>query len=592
MNLKAIFTSSSFVRSILVISLFLLIFIFSISYKHTIALRESTELLGHSYKIQIKLEQLLSYVKDAETGQRGYIISKDTVFLQPYYSARQKVKEPYLQLKSLMANNPDQQNNLDSLVVLINLRFVLLARSLELDADPDINKSDLDENMVRGKDVMDKIRSQINQMIDIETLHFEEHQKKYIHEIYFTPNFTLFLLFFSLMVFVFSFIKINNNLIALKKTNEDMEVTTESFRHAEEIGNFSSWHWYLDSNKIVFSDNLYGLLGCKPHSFEPTINNFLEFVHPDDKHIITDRVALAMQEIKPEAAFYRIIRKDGELRYFKSVSKLTELNNGKLLIGINSDITDQQISSMDLEERNRELEQSNKELASFNHIASHDLQEPLRKIQTFISRISEKESLNLTETGKEYFAKIQTSVFRIRNLIDDLLQFSRTTRTEKKFELSDLNLLLENALQELTQDIEDKKAEIQTSGLPVLNVIPFQIQQLFINLIGNSLKYSKQGIAPVITINYEEINADEYPFLRDKNQKRYHRISVTDNGLGFEQQYAEDIFLLFYRLQSKSELAGSGIGLSICKKIVENHNGFILAESQPGIGSTFSFFLP
>jgi signal transduction histidine kinase len=123
-------------------------------------------------------------------------------------------------------------------------------------------------------------------------------------------------------------------------------------------------------------------------------------------------------------------------------------------------------------------------------------------------------------------------------------------------------------------------------------VIPFQIQQLFINLIGNSLKYSKQGIAPVITINYEEINADEYPFLRDKNQKRYHRISVTDNGLGFEQQYAEDIFLLFYRLHPKSELTGSGIGLSICKKIVENHNGFILAESKPGIGSTFSFFLP
>lgn len=592
MNLRAILTSSSFIRSILVISLFVLIFIFSISYKHTIALRESTELLVHSYKIQIKLEQLLSCLKDAETGQRGYIISKDTVFLQPYNSARQQVNERYLQLKSLIVNNPKQQNNLDSLVVLINLRFALLARSLELDADPEINKSDLDENMVRGKDVMDKIRSQINQMIDLESLHFKEHQKKYTHEIYFTPNFTLFLLFFSLMVFIFSFIKINNNLIALKKTNEDLGVTTESFRHAEEIGNFSSWQWYLDSNKFEFSDNLYGLLGCIPNSFEPTISNFLEFVHPDDRHIITDGVARAMNDLNSQKIFYRIIRKDGELRFFKSVSKLTELNGGKLLIGINSDITEQQISSMALEERNRELEQSNKELASFNHIASHDLQEPLRKIQTFISRISENESLNLSETGKEYFSKIQSSVFRMRNLIDDLLQFSRTTRAEKKFEPADLNLLLENAKQELIQDIEDKNAEIHTSELPILNVIPFQIQQLFINLIGNSLKYRKQGMAPFITINYEEIDADKYPFLKDKIQKRYHRISVTDNGLGFEQQYAEDIFLLFYRLHPKSELTGSGIGLSICKKIVENHNGFILAESKPGIGSTFSFFLP
>ena len=556
------------------------------------ALRESTELLVHSYKIQIKLEQLLSCLKDAETGQRGYIISQDTVFLQPYNSARKNVNETYQQLKSLIVNNPRQQNNLDSLVVLINMRFALLARSLELNADPEMYKPDLDANMLRGRNVMDKIRSQINLMIDLETLHFNEHQKKYTHEIYFTPNFTLFLLFFSLMVFVLSFIKINNNLVELKKTNEELRVTTESFRHAEAIGNFSSWQWYPDSNKFLFSDNLFGLLSCAPNSFEPTISNFLEFVHPDDRHIITDGVALAMKDLKPQVVYYRIIRRDGELRYFKSVSKLTELNDGKLLIGINSDITEQQISNRVLEERNLELEQSNKELASFNHIASHDLQEPLRKIQTFISRISEKELSNLTAPGKEYFKKIQSSAFRMRSLIDDLLQFSRTTKTEKKFESADLNVLLENAKQELAQDIEDKKAEIRASQLPVLNVIPFQIQQLFINLIGNALKYGKEDIAPLIIIQGEEINSDEYPFLKGKVQKKYHMISVTDNGLGFEQQYAEDIFLLFYRLNPKSELTGSGIGLSICKKIVENHKGFISAKGKPGIGATFSFFLP
>ena len=220
------------------------------------------------------------------------------------------------------------------------------------------------------------------------------------------------------------------------------------------------------------------------------------------------------------------------------------------------------------------------------------MQEPLRKIQTFISRISEKELSNLTEPGKEYFKKIQSSVIRMRSLIDDLLQFSRTTKTEKRFELTDLNLLLENAKQELSQDIEDKKAEIHASHLPILHVIPFQIQQLFINLIGNSLKYAKDGVAPVITIRDEEINADDYSFFKEKTQKKYHRISITDNGLGFEQQYAEDIFLLFYRLHPKSELTGSGIGLSICKKIVENHKGYISVEGKPGIGATFSFFLP
>lgn len=400
--------------------------------------------------------------------------------------------------------------------------------------------------------------------------------------------FTLFFLFFSLLAFVFSFIKINNSLRVLKRSNEDLNNATESFRHAEEIGNFCSWQWVIDTKKFVFSDNQYRLLGYAPQSFEPTLENFLEFVHPADRHIITESVTLAFIDARPTSAFFRLIRKDGELRYFMSVSRLAEHNGRNLLIGINTDITELHISNMALEERNRELEQSNKELASFNHIASYDLQEPLRKIQTFISRIEEKESLNPSETGKEYFTKVQSSLIHMRNLIDDLLQFSRTTKTEKKFEPADLNLLLENVIQELAQDIEEKKAKINTSRLPVLNVIPFQIQQLFINLIGNSLKYSHKHIAPIITINYDEINADDYPILENQIGRKYHKISITDNGLGFEQQYAEDIFTLFYRLP-KAEMAGSGIGLSICKKIMENHKGFIFAESNPGSAQPSQF---
>ena len=592
MNRRAIFTSSSFIRSILVISLFVLIFIFSVSYKHTVALRESSELLVHSYKIQINLEQLLSYVKDAETGQRGYIISRDTVFLQPYNSARANIQEPYLQLKSLTVNNLQQYYNLDSLLTLINLRFTQLATSLRLISEPEINKKRLDENLVMGKKVMDLIRSQINKMIDLETKYFNEHQKKYTHEIYFTPNFTLFLLFITMIIVVFSFIKINNDLNILKETNENLLLTTESFKHAEEIGNFSSWQWHLDSNKFIYSDNLYGMLGCEPKSFDPTAENFLDFVHPDDRHIVMESAKQAMDDGKPSDINFRIIRKDGVIRYFKSVSKLTDLNGKRIFIGINSDITEQHLSNVALEDRNIELERSNKELASFNHIASHDLQEPLRKIQTFISRITEKDLSNLSETGKEYFARIHTSVAGMRTLIDDLLLFSRTTKTEKIFEITALNLLLDNAKQELMQDIEDKNAIIHSSQLPVLNVIPFQIQQLFTNLLGNSLKYSKPGIAPVIKIDSEEVNAAEYAFLKGNSNNKYYKISVTDNGLGFEQQYAEEIFQLFYRLHPKSQFAGSGIGLSICKKIVENHNGYILAQSKPGVGSTFTFFLP
>jgi len=591
MKFRRLFKSTFFIRSILVISIFLLIFIASVSYKHTIALKESTELLVHSYQIQIKLEQLLSYITDAETGQRGYIISRDTLFIEPYNNARKRVEQPIRELRLLTSNNARQYYNLDSLLILINQRFRLLANSLIMLNEPGDNHKRLDENLMRGKHVIDLIRNQTNKMIDLEASYFEDHEKKYAHELHFTPLSTLFLILFSLLVFVLAFIKINRDLGILRRTNADLRIKTESFKHAEEVGNFSSWLWHVDSNKYIFSDNQYGLLGVEPHSFEPTIENFLEFVHPDDLHIISEDVQTALNERKPSNAFFRIIRKDGKLRYFKSVARLTDFHDKLVFIGINSDITEQHLIDIALEERNRELEQSNAELASFNHIASHDLQEPLRKIQTFISRINEKEAETISETGKEYFDKIQVSVTKMRTLINDLLLFSRTSKSEKVYKETDLNILLENAQQEIITDLEDKKAVVTSAKLPVLNVIPFQIQQLFMNLIGNSLKYSKPGIPPEISIDCKVVSSDQYPLLK-KSHLQFYKISVIDNGLGFEQDYAESLFILFYRLNQKSDSPGSGIGLSICRKIVENHGGYIIAEGKPGIGATFSFFLP
>lgn len=589
MNLRSLLISSFFLRSILVISVFLLIFISSVSYKHATALKESTELLVHSYKIQIKLEQLLSTVKDAETGQRGYIISRDSAFLEPYSRARENVQQPFTELKQLTSNNVQQYYNLDSLLVLIDQRFALLASSLHLVAEPVQNRALLAKKMMEGKHVMDLIRTQINRMTDLENLYFDQHEKKFAYELDLTPLSTLFLILFSLMVFVLSFIKINRDLLMLKKTNADLQLTTEAFKHAEEIGKFSSWQWHIESNELFFSDNQYGLLGVAPQSFTPTVENFIEFVHPDDRYLVEERVRNALFEKKPADIFFRVIRKDGELRYFRSVARLTDFHDKSIFIGINSDITEQHLSKLAIEERNKELEQSNTELASFNHIASHDLQEPLRKIQTFISRILEKDSSAISDTSREYFSRIELSVNRMRKLINDLLLFSRTGKAEKIFKKTDLNILLENARQELSTDIEEKKAIIEASQLPELNVIPFQIQQLFLNLLGNSLKYIRPGITPKIRIDGKIMEVSPNP---GNNQKEYLKITITDNGQGFEQKYADNIFLLFYRLNPKLDSAGSGIGLSICKKIVENHNGFITVQSRPGAGSVFAVFLP
>ncbi|MBL7713059.1 MAG: PAS domain-containing protein, partial [Chitinophagaceae bacterium] len=320
---------------------------------------------------------------------------------------------------------------------------------------------------------------------------------------------------------------------------------------------------------------------------------YIGFVHPEDRDILVEWTAKVKTTQNHATAFYRIVHKDGSIRYFNSIGKILNDKKGRqLLIGINTDITEQYKRSLSLEERNKDLEQTNSELASFNYVASHDLQEPLRIIQIFISRIYEKEADTLTATGKEYFQRIQASANRMQILINDLLLFSRTNKVEKVFEYADLNALLQNAEIVLAPVIEEKKAEIRCEHLPDLKVIPFQIEQLFINLLSNSLKYTRPGVPPVITVSYQTLAAKDVPGGKADPLKNFACITFTDNGLGFEQQFAENIFVLFKRLHQKNEYPGTGIGLSICRKIAENHSGFITATGKPGEGATFSLFLP
>jgi PAS domain S-box-containing protein len=592
MYINPIIKSAFFLKAIFVLSIFMLIYFSSVSYKHTKALNESSELLVHSYKIQYQLEHVLSMLKDAETGQRGFIITRNPVFLKPYKSAQDQMYQSYIKLKALTIVDQRQQANLDTLLQLIYSRLDLMTISLESIRLHTANENQLSENLLADKVVMDNIRAQINKMEELEISYFNEHQAKYKREVVFSPVSTFIVTVFSLLVFILSYIKINKDLSVLKKSNEELIITNESIKHAEIIGEFCISQLNLVSGKLIYSDNLYRLLGCEPQSFEPANENFLEFVHPDDRSIVSEVADNIVKHEKTVPHFYRIIRKDGELRYFMSTGKFISDSNSKMHIGIVKDITDHHLSNVALEERNLELEQSTKELDSFNRVASHDLQEPLRKIQTFISRITENDRANLSDQGKEYLSKIESSAHKMRILIDDLLLFSRTNKAEKNFEKADLNKILESANQELAHDIEEKNAVIESVQLPVMNVISFQIQQLFVNLIGNALKYSKPDITPLIKIDCEKLAVRDYPDFITDTRKKYFKISISDNGMGFDQQYAEKIFILFHRLHHSTEYVGTGIGLSICKKIAENHNGFIIAEGKPGIGATFIVYLP
>jgi len=244
------------------------------------------------------------------------------------------------------------------------------------------------------------------------------------------------------------------------------------------------------------------------------------------------------------------------------------------------------------EKRAEELIIANKELLAFTYISGHDLQEPLRKIQTFVTIILENENANLSENGKYNFKRMQLAAGRMQQLIDDLLAFSRISTTELKFEKTELSWIVDEVKTELKDTIQEKNATIETNELGPVNIIAFQFRQLMYNLISNALKFSKPDVPSHILITSRIIKGSSIKNEKLSPEKNYCNITVKDNGIGFEPHFSERIFEVFQKLHGKEVYAGTGIGLAIVKKIVENHNGIIIATSELQQGATFNIYIP
>lgn len=244
-----------------------------------------------------------------------------------------------------------------------------------------------------------------------------------------------------------------------------------------------------------------------------------------------------------------------------------------------------------LVQNNEHLKRMNEELDQFAYMASHDLQEPLRKIQMFSDKIMSSKPQD--EESEKYFTKIISASRRMQSLINNLLDFSRHSVSPSDFRKTDLNVLLKETMNDLEMDIEKSGAKISIGELPVISAVPSLMQQLFYNLLSNAIKFRKKDVAPGIDIRSVKLTAAGLStFTNQANGIPYYKITVSDNGIGFDEKHNEDIFKVFRRLHSYQEYAGSGVGLSICKKIVEQHNGFIKAESRLNEGSTFIICLP
>ncbi len=371
---------------------------------------------------------------------------------------------------------------------------------------------------------------------------------------------------------------------------KELSIKNKTFELAERNAKFGSYKWDMEKGDLEYSQNLFRLLDCEPNEFVPTYEKFMSFIHPDDIAHVTKNGEETMRTGSLVETPYRIVSKTGKIKHFRSSGSFSTEDEKQILIGTVQDVTTDIEAAEHLKAKNIELENMNAELASFSYVASHDLQEPLRKIQTFSKYILETEKLS--ETTEDYFNRIIASGERMQNLIVSLLEFSRTSSTEPILEACNLNTIIEDAKENLHIAITEKHAVIECADLPTVNASPVQMSQLFTNLIDNSIKYSVYKRKPNITITSTIVAGKAIEQLPADTQKEYYKITVKDNGIGFKSEYQNKIFDLFQRLHSKSQYSGTGIGLAIVKKIVNNHHGFITAEGITDVGATFAIYLP
>ncbi|HEX2608149.1 MAG TPA: ATP-binding protein [Flavisolibacter sp.] len=331
------------------------------------------------------------------------------------------------------------------------------------------------------------------------------------------------------------------------------------------------------------------------HLSETTWN---EMVHPEDRARISRTWKTSLETETYYKAEVRLRNRDGAYRWHFVHAEPIRDGEGKVIkwIGAFTDIHDRKTLTEQLEhkvaERTTELQRSNEDLQQFAHVASHDLKEPVRKVMTFSNRLKIEFVKELPEKANLYLSKIESSAIRMYAMIDGVLLYSSLNALEETRELIDLNELVSNILVDLEVVITEKSAVIQANELPSMEGSSILLYQLLYNLLNNALKFSRPGVPPLITLQAESTGKEEWQQLNLPLNKEYLKLVLRDNGIGFPQSEAERIFKTFSRLNSKDKYEGTGLGLSLCRKIVERHGGAIYAEGEEGKGAVFTIILP
>jgi signal transduction histidine kinase/CHASE3 domain sensor protein len=614
------------VKFVLICGIIILVSLSVLSNLRIKKLIDTSEAVNHTHRIKIELEDAYSTLADLESSQRGYIITRDSVFIRSYWQDSVELRMLLNRLDSLFADNPSQVANVKKLHTLIENRRNYIEHVLS-EASHQRIKTD---EMLIGRALMDDVHRQMDIMKNEEDRLLNIRTLRWLKESYLNPILITAVSLISIIVLLLAYFKIMRDLKFSNKLsldleegnkrladlNSELQLNQERFFKIFENNPVALSFGEIGTNKIIYANKLfYKYFGYSPEEVIGHTSEELQLVSPEENarllpiimsnlgetRSVEELQNLPIEEMEQlliklrERMFkngfeVKYTRKNGETFYALVYYELIELGKKRYALTSYQDVTEQKKIQQQVERQNEELTRMNKELEEFNYISSHDLQEPLRKIQTFASRIEEIEAGKLSEKGKEIFLRIQNSANKMQMLIDDLLSYSRMSNSERKFERTDLRKIIEEVKDELKDEIMQKQAVVEIEGDCELDVIPFQFRQLVYNLVSNSLKFTDEFRKPVIKVscNMEPGN----PQFVKNPEKTYCHIRIADNGIGFEPEYSNKIFELFNRLHRKGKYKGTGIGLAIVKKIVENHNGFISATGDPGKGATFDIYIP
>ncbi len=358
----------------------------------------------------------------------------------------------------------------------------------------------------------------------------------------------------------------------------ELKLSQEKLNDAQRLAKIGNWEWNIVDGTILWSDELYRIFGRSRESFEANYENYINCIHPEDREIVNEIVEKASQDHQPFDIFHRALLPNGDERILNGRGEVFTNVQGQIvkMIGTAQDVTERKKAEQKLNQYNIDLERKNKEIEQFAYAASHDLQEPLRSIANFSKLLAAKLEDNPSPEINKYMSLISGGANRMSNLIFDLLEYSRAGKNMTR-STTDCNILVHEVMTDLNAIIKESGAEIHFKELPTVNC--YNLKSVFQNLILNAIKFKKTNIPPVIDISASD-TGKEYLF------------AITDNGIGIEKEYYSRIFIIFQRLHTRFEYAGTGIGLSLTKKIIELHGGEIWVESELGKGSTFYFTIP